>query len=277
MYIEYMWISQRSKPREYLFVEGAGRLPLNFWFCPAWLPRNLLPQVFDVGAWCFEIAFFDYFPQCNVISSLKPVFIIWQQGNRHFIDFLAEQTFWKRRQDGVVDGAIWTSEQQEKPFSRHICPIQLFLSRSRRSAASWRFWFRKVASSRWTGSLLRWQWRYHSARSGTSLICVSSLLQPLFSKQRIQFKPPDPITHLRVCGNNLVLAMASNLLLRIDLQNKPDQPEEIEITKSVEDSVHNLFLGKRWDHCWLIGVGISLKRLDANIKERSLIDESHYM
>ena len=39
--------------------------------------------------------------------------------------------------------------------------------------------------------------------------------------------------------------MASNLLLRIDLQNKPDQPEEMEITKSVEDRVHNLFLGKR--------------------------------
>ena len=38
--------------------------------------------------------------------------------------------------------------------------------------------------------------------------------------------------------------MASNLLLRIDLQNKPDQPEEIEITKSVEDAVHNLFLGE---------------------------------
>ena len=74
---------------------------------------------------------------------------------------------------------------------------------------------------------------------------LSIPIQPLFSKQRIQFKPPDPITHLRVCSNNLVLAMASNLLLRIDLQNKPDQPEEIEITKSVEDRVHNLFLGKR--------------------------------
>jgi len=73
--------------------------------------------------------------------------------------------------------------------------------------------------------------------------------QPLFSKQRIQFKPPDPITHLRVCSNNLVLAMASNLLLRIDLQNKPDQPEEIEITKSVEDAVHNLFLDPSGNHC----------------------------
>jgi len=73
--------------------------------------------------------------------------------------------------------------------------------------------------------------------------------QPLFSKQRIQFKPPDPITHLRVCSNNLVLAMASNVLLRIDLQNKPDQPEELEISKSVEDRVHNLFLDPSGNHC----------------------------
>jgi len=73
--------------------------------------------------------------------------------------------------------------------------------------------------------------------------------QPLFSKQRIQFKPSDPITHLRVCSNNLALAMASNILLRIDLQNKPDQPEEIEITKSIEDSVHNLFLDPSGNHC----------------------------
>ena len=40
--------------------------------------------------------------------------------------------------------------------------------------------------------------------------------------------------------------MASNVLLRIDLQNKPDQPEELEISKSVEDKVHNLFLGNIW-------------------------------
>jgi hypothetical protein len=40
-----------------------------------------------------------------------------------------------------------------------------------------------------------------------------------------------------------MIAMASNVLLRIDIHNKPDQPEEIEITKSVEDRVHNLFLG----------------------------------
>ena len=36
--------------------------------------------------------------------------------------------------------------------------------------------------------------------------------------------PPDPITHLAVCNNYLVMAMSSNILLRIDLEH-PDTPE----------------------------------------------------
>ena len=38
------------------------------------------------------------------------------------------------------------------------------------------------------------------------------------------FSPPDPITHLAVCNNYLVMAMSSNILLRIDLEH-PDTPD----------------------------------------------------
>lgn len=37
-------------------------------------------------------------------------------------------------------------------------------------------------------------------------------------------RPPDPITHLTVCNNFLVMAMSSNILLRLDLEH-PDQPD----------------------------------------------------
>lgn len=47
---------------------------------------------------------------------------------------------------------------------------------------------------------------------------------PMFSKQKVNFAPPDCITHLVVSNNLLVLAMANQRLLRIDLR-QPDKPE----------------------------------------------------
>lgn len=46
----------------------------------------------------------------------------------------------------------------------------------------------------------------------------------MFSRQKVTFTPSDAITHLVVSNNLLVLAMANQRLLRIDLQH-PDQFE----------------------------------------------------
>ena len=44
---------------------------------------------------------------------------------------------------------------------------------------------------------------------------------PIFSKQKVNFLPTDRITHLAVSSELLVLTMANNILLRIDLRH-PD-------------------------------------------------------
>ncbi|KAF3420783.1 hypothetical protein E2986_04403 [Frieseomelitta varia] len=61
---------------------------------------------------------------------------------------------------------------------------------------------------------------------------------PIFIKQKVNFLPPDKILHLVVNNNIIVIAMANNLLLRIDMKH-PDSPEadtrcsfsEIDISK----------------------------------------------
>jgi hypothetical protein len=47
---------------------------------------------------------------------------------------------------------------------------------------------------------------------------------PIFSKQKVNFSPTDRITHLAVSNELLVLAMANNILLRIDLR-QPNNPQ----------------------------------------------------
>ncbi|KDR19383.1 Vacuolar protein sorting-associated protein 18-like protein, partial [Zootermopsis nevadensis] len=47
---------------------------------------------------------------------------------------------------------------------------------------------------------------------------------PIFSKQKVNFSPTDRITHLAVSSELLVLVMANNVLLRIDLR-QPDKPQ----------------------------------------------------
>lgn len=47
---------------------------------------------------------------------------------------------------------------------------------------------------------------------------------PIFSKQKVNFSPTDRITHLAVSSELLVLTMANNILLRIDLR-QPDKPQ----------------------------------------------------
>nr|XP_022303010.1 vacuolar protein sorting-associated protein 18 homolog [Crassostrea virginica] len=70
---------------------------------------------------------------------------------------------------------------------------------------------------------------------------------PIFSKKKINFKPSDPLTHVVVSSNFLVMAMNNNLLLRLDLEH-PDQQEEIELPKALEDKVYRLFLDPTGKH-----------------------------
>jgi hypothetical protein len=53
---------------------------------------------------------------------------------------------------------------------------------------------------------------------------------PIFSKQKVNFSPTDRITHLAVSSELLVLAMANNVLLRIDLR-QPDKPQGNDILR----------------------------------------------
>ncbi|KAI5728871.1 hypothetical protein M8J77_022633 [Diaphorina citri] len=55
---------------------------------------------------------------------------------------------------------------------------------------------------------------------------------PMFTKQKVNFSPTNQITHLVVGGNTIVLAMANNVLLRINL-NAPDVLEEVKLTSKL--------------------------------------------
>lgn len=47
---------------------------------------------------------------------------------------------------------------------------------------------------------------------------------PMFSKQKVNFAPPERITHMCVSSELIVLAMANGILFRIDLK-QPDKHE----------------------------------------------------
>ena len=70
---------------------------------------------------------------------------------------------------------------------------------------------------------------------------------PIFNKQRINFDPPDPITHMCVCNSHLVMGMTSNRLLCIDLEH-PDSPNEVELATSADDSIAGMYLDPSGQH-----------------------------
>lgn len=47
---------------------------------------------------------------------------------------------------------------------------------------------------------------------------------PIFIKQKVNFLPSDKILHFVVNNNIIIIAMANNILLRIDMK-QPDSPE----------------------------------------------------
>nr|XP_034180513.1 vacuolar protein sorting-associated protein 18 homolog [Osmia lignaria] len=71
---------------------------------------------------------------------------------------------------------------------------------------------------------------------------------PIFIKQKVNFLPPDKILHLVVNNNIIVIAMANNILLRIDMKH-PDTPEEIDISKyAVNMKMSGMFLDPLGNH-----------------------------
>lgn len=71
---------------------------------------------------------------------------------------------------------------------------------------------------------------------------------PIFSKQRVNFSPTHPLTHLAVANNNIVMAMANRSIIRID-QATPDKLEEIDLTKTIlQAKISNLFLDPTGAH-----------------------------
>ncbi|KAK3612565.1 hypothetical protein CHS0354_024553 [Potamilus streckersoni] len=70
---------------------------------------------------------------------------------------------------------------------------------------------------------------------------------PVFQKKKINFKPEEPVTHLVVCNNFLVMAMSNGQIMRLDLDH-PDGEDKVEIHKSGEDKVYKLFLDPTGRH-----------------------------
>ncbi|XP_076234523.1 vacuolar protein sorting-associated protein 18 dor isoform X2 [Calliopsis andreniformis] len=71
---------------------------------------------------------------------------------------------------------------------------------------------------------------------------------PIFIRQKVNFLPPDKILHLVVNNNIIVIAMANNILLRIDMKH-PDTPEEIDISKYVINmKISGMFLDPLGNH-----------------------------
>ncbi|KAK3930225.1 Vacuolar protein sorting-associated protein 18-like protein [Frankliniella fusca] len=78
---------------------------------------------------------------------------------------------------------------------------------------------------------------------------------PMFGRNRVNFAPPDSITHLVVSNNLLILAMANQHLLRIDLR-QPEKPEEIDISKNFSNQLKlsGLYLDPSGEHLILVTV-----------------------
>eukprot|EP00057_Strongylocentrotus_purpuratus_P024183 XP_011678657.1 PREDICTED: LOW QUALITY PROTEIN: vacuolar protein sorting-associated protein 18 homolog [Strongylocentrotus purpuratus] len=66
----------------------------------------------------------------------------------------------------------------------------------------------------------------------------------IFSRNRISFTPPKPITHMVVNNNILIIAMKDHSILRIDREH-PEQPDEVKVG---DDPVHRLFLDPTGRH-----------------------------
>lgn len=72
--------------------------------------------------------------------------------------------------------------------------------------------------------------------------------EPIFTRHRVNFRPPDNIVHLAVSNNIIIIAMANNIILRIDVKC-PDKKEEIDLSKYIVNmKISGLFLDPLGNH-----------------------------
>jgi len=85
--------------------------------------------------------------------------------------------------------------------------------------------------------------RSTSTSSSTDILKSSALKTdeiPIFTKSKINFRPPQAITHLTICNNMLCMVMSDASLMRINLK-KPDDVDEIELGRNGEE-VYKVYL-----------------------------------
>ncbi|XP_055957733.1 vacuolar protein sorting-associated protein 18 homolog [Patella vulgata] len=102
-------------------------------------------------------------------------------------------------------------------------------------------------SARTTGTTFSAQMSYQEPIGAGFIDARLTEEQPIFTKKKVNFKPPDQLTHLVVSNNFLVMAMSSNILLRLDLEH-PDQPDEVELPRALDDKVYKIFLDPTGRH-----------------------------
>ncbi|KAK6183831.1 hypothetical protein SNE40_002395 [Patella caerulea] len=102
-------------------------------------------------------------------------------------------------------------------------------------------------SARSTGTTFSAQMSYQEPIGAGFIDARLTEEQPIFTKKKVNFKPPDQLTHLVVSNNFLVMAMSSNILLRLDLEH-PDQPDEVELPRALDDKVYKIFLDPTGRH-----------------------------
>ncbi|XP_063904510.1 vacuolar protein sorting-associated protein 18 homolog isoform X2 [Zophobas morio] len=74
---------------------------------------------------------------------------------------------------------------------------------------------------------------------------------PIFSKTKKDFTPSDKITHVAISNKQLAVAMANNMLFRMNLHN-PQQHDEISLTKyTTTCRLTNLFMDPTGNHLLL--------------------------
>lgn len=88
---------------------------------------------------------------------------------------------------------------------------------------------------------------------------------PMFSKQKVNFAPPERITHMCVSSELIVLAMANGILLRIDLK-QPDKPEgeffyKFSLTILYKVVAYKKFFLNNWEQIGHYFLSLELKSL----------------
>ncbi|XP_066154663.1 vacuolar protein sorting-associated protein 18 homolog isoform X1 [Euwallacea fornicatus] len=73
---------------------------------------------------------------------------------------------------------------------------------------------------------------------------------PIFAKSKKDFSPSDKITHVAIANKYMIIAMANNLLFRMNLHNSSER-SEISLAKFTQNKLTNIFLDPTGNHLLL--------------------------